>query len=84
METSAHRKGMQRSPFASSGTSFSFLLSSILRNNLESLYEACADGDIYTPGHLHTVRVCKGPPLHYAPKTILISLRSGLLTYSMF
>jgi hypothetical protein len=43
---------------------------------LESLYEACADGDIYTP-----IPVCKGPPLHHLPMIIFISLISGMLTF---
>jgi len=83
--------GMQRSPFASCGTSFNIITKGMQRfwyakvrvckgpplhqvpmiilvslrqgklASLESLYEACADGDIYTPLLLHTVRVCKGP-----------------------
>jgi hypothetical protein len=32
-------------------------------------------------GHLHTVRVCKGPPLHHLPMIIFISLISGMLTF---
>jgi hypothetical protein len=47
---------------------------------LESLYEACADGDIYTPGHLHTVRVCKGPHLHHEVLSFSLSLSLGKLT----
>ena len=33
---------------------FIFLISGML-TFLESLYEACADGDIFTPGHLQTL-----------------------------
>jgi hypothetical protein len=32
-------------------------------------------------GHLHTVRVCKGPPLHHLPMILLISLRQGMFTF---
>ncbi|MCB5258049.1 MAG: hypothetical protein LHW47_02735, partial [Candidatus Cloacimonetes bacterium] len=49
------------------------LPSSSMLPRLESLYEACADGDIYTPGHLHTVRVCKSPPLHHVVLVFIYS-----------
>jgi hypothetical protein len=48
---------------------------------LKSLYEACADEDIYTPLYLHTVRVCKGPPLHHLPMILFLFLISGMLTF---
>ena len=66
--------GMQRSPFALSPDDFIHIshirYTYLFRKPLRGLCRW---------GHLRTLRVCKGPPLHQVPMIILISFRLGKL-----
>ena len=79
---SIHHKGMQRSSFASYGTSLHLFPVLLMRYNYLHLilYFRKPLQGLCRRAHLQTVRVCKGPPLHYAVLVLALLPSSGMLS----